>query len=220
MKFLVLLAFTCLSAQYLTIEAKSTEHVASLPAAPEPESSYEIVGVIHHEKKEHKPKEKKTHKEVIKHITKKEKKPVADCNTKTLEERERCEKSATAEYTSTFNLKEDTDECKWTCDFTAVSTIAPATKPEPEAVKELKHGKRTATKKVTKTRKIKKNKKECEGEKKIVFNNCLVKLRGLIAWGDETKNFDKKFDKFLTKSNKKVKKAKKAAPKEEVVTAE
>lgn len=35
--------------------------------------------------------------------------------------------------------------------------------------------------------------KECAGEKKLSFSNCLLKMKGLIAWGEDTANIDEKF---------------------------
>lgn len=35
--------------------------------------------------------------------------------------------------------------------------------------------------------------KECAGEKKLSFSNCLLKMKGLIAWGEDTANIDARF---------------------------
>lgn len=70
-------------------------------------------------------------------------------------------------------------------------------------VVESEGGSAGAEKKVRKVKKAgaekKKKKKvaggrECAGEKKLSFSNCLIKMKGLVAWGDNTANFDAKFD--------------------------
>jgi hypothetical protein len=128
------------------------------------------------------------------------KKPKQTCAELTAENKKDCEtKDVPVGYKAIFAVK-DNAHCDWTCNYEALPTTAGPTTVAPTTTK------KKVIKKVSKP----KNLKECEGEKKIQFSNCLVKINGLIAWGAQTKNFDKKFEKFLAEAKKPRKKAKKA----------
>lgn len=127
------------------------------------------------------------------------------CSERLQDEKADCETKAPAGYKGIFDFK-DTKDCEWTCSYEALPTEAPkrVTRKVVKVVSRKKEGgkKKTAVAKAPK--------KECSGERKIKFANCLIKLNGLIAWGDKTKNFDKKFDKLVRNKKSKSKKSKKA----------
>ncbi|XP_070507136.1 salivary gland SP38-40.A protein-like [Chironomus tepperi] len=208
-KFLVVLAVICYFAQHASAsgmgkpEKAEPKPIAAKPAPAKPESEEYDVEVIHHkkEKTEKKEKEKKTHVEIKKEVKKKEKK-VIPCSEKVKDDKLACEtKDVPAGYKGVFTYKDDED-CDWSCDYEALP-------PAPGAKKDDKKEKKVVkVVKPPKEKKEKKPKKECSGEKVIKFQNCLVKVRGLIAFGDKTRNFDKKFAKLV--AGKKKKGAKKA----------
>ncbi|KAL7028906.1 hypothetical protein ACKWTF_006039 [Chironomus riparius] len=223
-KFLVVLAVICLFAHHVSASGMKAEEKKN-DAAPKPvpapkpkeekpvkpESSEYEIEIIHHkaEKTVKKEKEKKTHVEVKKEVKKKVKKEKT-CEETLKEERADCEKSCSAGFKPVFTLKEDGKYCDWECNYEAL--------PPPPGQKEVKKEKKIVTvTKAPKPKAPKKLKKECSGEKVIKFENCLVKVRGLIAFGDKTRNFDKKFAKLVAKKQKKgakkAKKGKKGGPK-------
>lgn len=230
-KFLVVLAVICYFAQHASASGmggekkkdegkkkdvappapKPADKPAPKPAKPE-SSEYEVEVVKH--KKEHtekKEKEKKTHVEIKKEVKKKEHKVVACSDLpKVKQAKEDCSKDAPKGFLPNFKITCE-EECTWECNYDAI----PA--PPGEKKEEKKEKKVVKVVKPPKEKKEKKPQKECSGEKVIKFQNCLVKIRGLIAFGDKTKNFDKKFAKLVAKKQKKgAKKAKggkKPAPK-------
>lgn len=201
-RYLVLLALVCLFA----VASAHKEEKPERPERPErppdnDEYEYEVIRKEGKKEKSSK-KEKKVIKEVV--VTKKEKKPkvVESCDTLLKPEREDCLTNDIPEgYKSVFEIKNE-ENCEWACNYEALPTEAPVA-PPPQPKKKVKK---------LKKKKPAKNLKECSGEKKIRFSNCLVKVNGLIAWGAKTKGFDKKFEKFLkqAKSKKGKKKARKA----------
>lgn len=209
-KFLVVLAVICYFAQHASANGmggeKKNDAAPKPPVAAKPESSEYEVEVIKH-KKEHtekKEKEKKTHVEIHKTVKPKEKKVVACIDLPgTKKAKDECEnKDVPAGYKGVFKITCE-EKCEWECNYEGLP-------PPPGAVKEEKKEKKVVkVMKPPKEKKEKKPKKECSGEKVIKFQNCLVKIRGLIAFGDKTKNFDKKFAKLVAKKQKKgAKKAK------------
>lgn len=181
--FLVLLAFTCLSAH---LAFADTDVQAAPVKAPKAAKS---------------PKAPK------------EKKPKVDCEKSVAADKEECEKNPPAGYKSIFIL--DKSDCSWECknEATGAPTDGPAPKKPAKKVKKVKKVvKPTNDKKSLKAKKTKVL-KECNGEKKILFKNCMLSIKGLIAFGDKTKNFDEKFEKFLESEDEK-KPAKKPAAKE------
>ena len=230
-KFLVVLAVICLFANHVSANgmkaddkkkddgkkkdavapvAKKEEKSKPVAAPVKPQSSEYEIEIIHHQKEKtvKKEKEKKTHVEVKKEVKKKEKK-IVPCSEKVQKDKLACEtKDVPAGYKGVFTYKDDED-CDWECNY---ESLAPAA----EAKKE---DKKKVVKVVKPPKEKKAPKKECSGEKVIKFQNCLVKIRGLIAFGDKTKNFDKKFAKLVakkqTKGAKKAKGGKKAGPKPE-----
>lgn len=202
-KFLVVLAVICLCAHYASASGMGGSDKGKKDAAPKPEpkpakpesSEYEIEVIKHNkEKTEKKEKEKKT-RVVTRKITKM-KENFKTCEETLKEEKADCEKGATAGYKAVFGFTDIGKECEWTCDYEAL----PTPPPQKKKVKVIKPPKEKTPKKP---------KKECSGEKVIKFQNCLVKVRGLIAFGDKTRNFDKKFAKLVqAKAKKGAKKAK------------
>jgi hypothetical protein len=225
-KFLVVLAVICLFAHHVSAsgmkaddkkkdDGKKNDAVAPktvaapkvvapkpAPAPAKPVSSEYEIEIIHHQKDKtvKKEKEKKTHVEVKKEVKKKEKKFVP-CSEKVQKDKLACEtKDVPVGFKGVFTYKDD-DDCDWSCDY---ESLAP-----PAAAKKEDNKKIVKVVKPAKEKKEKKPKKECSGEKVIKFQNCLVKIRGLIAFGDKTKNFDKKFAKLVAGKQKKgAKKAK------------
>jgi hypothetical protein len=220
-KFLVVLAVICVFAHHVSASGmkaddkkkdvapkavaapKPKEEKAKAVAAPaKPESSEYDIEVIHHQKEKtvKKDKEKKTHVEIKKEVKKKEKKFVP-CSEKVKDDKLACEtKDVPAGFKGVFTYKDDED-CDWSCDYESLAPAADAKKEDKKKVVKVV--------KPAKEKKEKAPKKECSGEKVIKFQNCLVKIRGLIAFGDKTKNFDKKFAKLVAGKQKKgAKKAK------------
>lgn len=191
-RFVVLLAIVCLCAHVAS--ASGGDEKSMKPERPEREkyeTEDEEVEVIHHSKK--KDKEKKQEKKVVTEVVhkKKEKKAKvvvpcselpyiqnlkADCETKDVPEG----------YKAIFVITSEAD-CAWKCDYDALPTTAAPTTVAPKKLKKPK-------------KQPKKALKECSGEQKIHASNCLFKLNGLIAWGGKTKNFEKKWEKFLAKA--------------------
>jgi hypothetical protein len=218
-KFLVVLAVICVFAHHVSasgmkaddkkkdvapkaVEAPKPKEEKPKPAPAKPESSEYDIEVIHHKKEKtvKKDKEKKTHVEIKKEVKKKEKKFVP-CSEKVKDDKLACEtKDVPVGFKGVFTYKDDED-CDWSCDY---ESLAPAVEAKKEDKKKV-----VKVVKPAKEKKEKAPKKECSGEKVIKFQNCLVKIRGLIAFGDKTKNFDKKFAKLVAGKQKKgAKKAK------------
>jgi hypothetical protein len=181
------------------------QHHAGKPEQRVIETDDEIITITStkHKKPSEKKKEKRIIKEVIVHKREKEVKPKKSCAEETAQHKIDCETKDVPEgYKGVFAVKECAT-CDWTCNYEALPTTpGPVTTPAPPKKKKV----------VKKVSKPAKTRKECAGEKKIQFSNCLVKVNGLIAWGANTQNFDKKFEKFLAKSKapKKKSKAKKS----------
>lgn len=203
-KFLVLFAVICLSLHHASAHGKGhAEHGKPEAKAEKPRGKPEIieveeVEVVKHHRKEaekHHTEKKTQVVHVKKEVKKKEHKHIP-CAERVQDDKVECEtKNVPKGYKGVFTYK-DNEDCEWECNYEA---LAPPPTAKPEAKKKVV--------KVLKEKPQKPLKKECSGERKIVFNNCLVKIRGLIAWGEKAKRFDNRFNK-LFHGNKKAKKQK------------
>lgn len=102
--------------------------------------------------------------------------------------RESCERKCVKGFKPRFSFVDKDDVCEWKCDYDPIPVVTKA--PEKKVV-------------TVKKQKPLKKRKECSGERKFKFQNCLVKLTGLMAWGDKTRNFDQKFARLVNERKKK-----------------
>jgi hypothetical protein len=130
-----------------------------------------------------------------KKVFKKKEKREKSCEETTKEERADCDKQCIPGFKPVFVFKEVGKYCEWECSYEAL--------PPPPGAVVKKEKKIVKVTRAPKPKRPKKLRKECSGERVIKFQNCLVKVTGLIAFGDKTRNFDKKFAKLVQKKQKK-----------------
>jgi hypothetical protein len=109
-----------------------------------------------------------------------------------------CDASCNANQKCEFVISSE-ETCAWDCkcESIIVETVEEVVEQESELEGANGEVKRRKVKKEAsggKKKKIVKDGKECSGTKKLSFSNCLIKLKGLVAWGEETKDFDSKFN--------------------------
>lgn len=121
--------------------------------------------------------------------------PRKSCDELLQSEKDACAAEHTNQHCSfqIFNEEDCSFECKCESLITEVVEEAVHTE-EANAGGHMEKKKRKIVKEGEKKKKKKKaGGKECAGEKKLSFSNCLLKMKGLIAWGEDTKNIDERF---------------------------
>jgi len=182
-KFLVLIAVLCLTvvSAHKSSEDKDRKYGK--------QSSRDIKSIKHiKEVEENKERSKKV--EIKKEIVKEARR--IPCIERIQKFKDSCERNAPKGYKGIFKYQEN-DDCDWECNYEGIPIPGGEQKPPI---------KKTVVVKKQREPRERPERKECSGEKKIMFSNCMVKVRGLIAFGDKTKNFDKKFEKLLRKKKK------------------
>lgn len=215
-KFLVLLAVFCLSTIVVSAhdsmnnatetpkKKKVKEPKPEKPEQPEEWVEYDEIQTIKRKREENVAQNKTRKVEIKKEVIKKPK-VLEKCEVRLVDVKKKCDESSTPEYQARFSFVES-PECNWECNYDEIITAT--TGPPKKKTVIIKKDK----KEVQDNKGIKeKEKKECSGEQVIRFSNCAVKIRGLIAFGAKTKNFDKKFEKLLNEKKKTDKGAKKPA---------
>jgi hypothetical protein len=183
--FLVFLAVTCLSAHFVYANDVAKEQAAAAKKSEAPKPKPSKVQLTAEEKAQ---------------------KKLKQCEETIKKADEDCEKECPPGYA--FRFESDLSDCSFNCKYTALNVTE--TKPR-KATKVVAKKRKTNNKPgVKKTKKVVKRRRseserECNGLKKFSFQNCQLKITGLFAFGEKTKNFDDKFEKLLAESNKKTK---------------
>lgn len=123
--------------------------------------------------------------------------PRKTCDELLQSEKDACAAEHTNQHCSfqIFNEEDCSFECK--CESIITEVVEEAV--EEEGSNAGGHGEMKKRKIVKEGGEKKKKKKkvaggkECAGEKKLSFSNCLLKMKGLIAWGEDTANIDQRF---------------------------
>lgn len=114
------------------------------------------------------------------------------CDELLVSEKAECVPATATQKCSWSILSEETCQYECRCEEEKIEVV--------EEVYEEAEGSAGAQKKVRKVKKAGERKKkrpaggrECNGKKKLSFSNCLLKMRGLIAWGEDTATIDADF---------------------------
>lgn len=189
--FLVLLASLCLSAVYAATPGKKMAAVDAVKAGDVIEEEEVIVTRTSTEGKRKGRRKKENW----------EPKPVVQvpCDQLLVSEKNECVPAADNQVCNFFILNEENCAFECRCETKIQEVVEEVVEEENGAsgatlVKNKRKRKKEGAEAGEKVgRKKQAGGKECAGEKKLSWSNCLIKMKGLIAWGENTANFEQKW---------------------------